>query len=545
MKIFEFFTGKKQPVEILDVAETTQLTETIQKVEIIHREEVSAVRYGVTYSQSFDGEKNFGEIGPIKKYLLDYYRLSLRSWQSYIESDISKTIIDRYCIWVIDKGLRLQSYPNVKVLQTEGIAIEAEMFNDVVESRFMIWAKSKDACMKGMKSFNSIAKDAFKNAKIGGDVLVVIRLVNSVPKVQLIDGAHICSPMGSQFNDGQNKIVDGVEIDEYGRHLRYHIKGKNGETKQIEAWSQSTGLRVAFLVYGSEYRLDNHRGVPVIATSLETLKKIERYKEAAVGSAEERQKIPYFFEHDLNSSGENPFAEQLATMLGEDDKSSIPFDAEGKALAKTVAASTNKQVFNMTPGSKVKSVESQQEMFFDEFYNSNANIVCASIGIPPNVAFSLYNDSFSASRAATKDWEHTITVDRDDFYTQFYAPIYAFWFHSQVLQGKIEAPGYLNAFYQSNFYVTESYLNARFTGPMFPHIDPLKEVKAEREKLGESGKHIPLTTAEAATEALMSGDYNSNVEQFSKELKKSEELDIKAADSISVNTTPPVGVVTD
>jgi len=536
MRIVDFFTGKKQAVEVVEQA--------VQKVEVIQREEISAVTYGLTFSQSFDGEKNFGEIGPVKKYLLDYYRLSLRSWQSYIESDLSKTIIDRYCVWIIDKGLRLQSYPNAKVLATEGIGIESEEFNDVVENRFTIWAKSKNACMKGMKSFNSIAKDAFKNAKIGGDVLVVLRLVDGVPRVQLIDGSHVCSPMGNQFNDG-NKVIDGVEIDEFGRHLRYHIRGKDGETKTIEAWSKSTGLRVAFLVYGSEYRLDNHRGVPVIATSLETLKKIERYKEAAVGSAEERQKIPYFFEHDLNSSGENPFVEQLAGMLGDDGKGSIPFDAEGKALAKTVAASTNKQVFNMPQGSKVKSVESKQEMFFNDFYSSNANIICASIGIPPNVAFSLYNDSFSASRAATKDWEHTITVERDDFYTQFYAPIYSFWFHSQVLQGKINAPGYLNAFYQSNFYVTESYLNARFTGPMFPHIDPLKEVKAEREKLGESGKHIPLTTAEMATEALMSGDYDSNVEQFSKEIKKAESLDIKATDPTSANTVPPEEVVTD
>jgi hypothetical protein len=74
-------------------------------IAVVKKEEISAVRYGGVWSSSFDGEKNFGEIGPIKRYILDYHALSLRSWQSYLESDISKTVIDRYCIWVIDKGL--------------------------------------------------------------------------------------------------------------------------------------------------------------------------------------------------------------------------------------------------------------------------------------------------------------------------------------------------------------------------------------------------------------------------------------------------------
>ncbi len=70
--------------------------------------------------------------------------------------------------------------------------------------------------------------------------------------------------------------------------------------------------------------------------------------------------------------------------------------------------------------------------------------------------------------------------------------------------------------------VTESYEKMRMTGPHFPHIDPLKEVKAEREKLGALGKNIPLTTAELATEALGGGDSDSNIEQFSDEVKTAE-----------------------
>jgi capsid protein len=143
-----------------------------------------------------------------------------------------------------------------------------------------------------------------------------------------------------------------------------------------------------------------------------------------------------------------------------------------------------------------------------------------------NVAMSHYTDSFSASRAATKDWEHTIHVERTIFWRRFYQPIWILFLHLEVLKNKIEAPGYMQAFQEGNTTVLNAYRKARFTGPLFPHIDPLKEVKAEREKLGTRGAHIPLTTVEAATEVLNGGDSDNNMSQFAEEYKTAETLGI-------------------
>ncbi|MCK4522210.1 MAG: phage portal protein, partial [Nanoarchaeota archaeon] len=286
----------------------------------------------------------------------------------------------------------------------------------------------------------------------------------------------------------------------------------------------------AFLVYGSKYRADNMRGLPVIATSLETMKKLERYKEAAVGSAEERAKIAYQIVHGTHSSGESPLASQMASAFDANGtsgaESDLPKDALGDQLANTVAATTNKATFNMPQDSELKALESKNELFFKEFYSTNSDIMCAAVGIPPNVAFSIYNDSFSASRTATKDWEHTMTVGRKEFGFQFYQPIYNFWLHIQILMSNIQAPGYLSAFAADNELIVDGYRRARYTGTMFPHIDPLKEVKAERAKLGDKAESIPLTTIEQATEALNAGDSVSNMNQFAKELEKSKDLGI-------------------
>jgi capsid protein len=497
--------------------------------------------YGTAHIKSFDGEKNYGEIGPIIDYRLSHKRLAARSWQAYLENDIAKTIFNRFNIWIIDKGLKIQCSPLKSVLKSEGIDLEkinfdTENFNNIAESRFSLWSKSKHSSYSGMKSLNGLAKEASKNSKIGGDVLVIQRFEDNKHTIELIDTAHLAdSLMDAKIADG-NFFKNGVEFDEKKKHIAYHVKVKGNKTMRVKAFND-LGLKTAFLVYGSEYRLDNMRGLPTISTSLETLKKVDRYKEASVGSAEERQKIPFFIEHDIDSTGESPLVSQVATMLDSNNGSdAIPTDSAGVALADHVAATTNKQTFNMTQGSTLKSLESKNELFFKEFYETNANIICAAVGIPPNVAFSIYNDSFSASRAATKDWEHSIQYERDAFKTQFYDPIFAFWLHIEILNNKISAPGYLVGFQKGNWMVTESYLNARFTGPMFPHIDPVKEVKAERAKLGSEADSIPLTTIEAATEALAGGDSMSNMEQFSEELRKAEDLDIiKEEEPIGVN----------
>ena len=214
---------------------------------------------------------------------------------------------------------------------------------------------------------------------------------------------------------------------------------------------------------------------------------------------------------------------QMAASLGNDTNQTVEaVDEQGNILANTVATTTNKTAINMPIGSKIKSIESNQELHFKEFYEKNSDIICGALGIPPNVAWSIYNDSFSASRAATKDWEHTMDVERNKFQVEFYEPIFNFWLFTEVEKGKIEAPGFMDAYKNKNYTVIEAYQTVRFTGPMFPHIDPLKEAKAEREKLGPQFRNVPLTTLERSTEILNGGDSASNLDQTSLELSQAE-----------------------
>lgn len=504
--------------------------------------------YANIMTLSYSGEKNLGEMGPAIDYRLDYGMLRLRSWQSQLESDVCKTVIKRFVTWVVGDGLKLQSEPQTDVLETEGITIDKQDFSKIVEARFGLFKKSKSSDYSEMNHIDLIASTAFKNAIIGGDVLVIQRFNGKNITVQLIDGCHVQSPyigdsyFGTATSNG-NTILNGTEIDSKGKHIAYYIRtyapnGTFNKYERIEARSKENGLQMAFLIYGSKHRLDNLRGLPLLAACLETAKKMERYKEAVLGLAEEVAKTVYQVTHQAYSDGSNPLQDRLAVASGfELDKPELSSDVLGQKIAATVAATTNKQAVNMPVGAELKAVKNDTPIMFKDFYQVNTDLLCATVGIPPNVAMSKYDDSFSASRAAIKDWEHTLIVERRNFAFEFYEPIYQFWLDVQILQNKIQAPGYLVARNSNDVMILDAYRKTRWVGSQVPHIDPLKEVKAEREKLGEAAKFIPLTTVESATEVLNGGESDSNMEQFALELGKCRELGIEVEETKDVENS--------
>jgi len=485
-----------------------------------------------TWSFSFDGEKNLGEMGQARNYLMNYPMLRVRSWQAYVESEIAQIVLNKQTTWVIGEGLKLRAEPATVVLEQEGVSgFNREPFNDEIEARFGLYSESKRADWNGRKNLNQLAAMAHKSAIIGGDVLVILRVVKGQVKIQLIDGQNISTP----FNKLSENIKDGVECDENGRVVAYHVKTGNLDWKRITAVDKKSGMTMAYMVYGSELRIGSYRGMPLIGTVLETLKKLERYKEATVGAAEEVAKVAYQAVHTPASSGENPLQKSFAKAFSSDGSGydDIPLTDNGKYLNDVVAATNNKSFINNPIGAEIKTLKNDNPLYFKDFYSVNIDLVCAAIGLPPEVAMSAYNSNFSASHAARGDWSHALNVTRNDFSSQFYQPIYNLYLHLAILTNKIQAPQYLTAMAKGNYDIVESYQKARWIGVSMPHIDPFKVVKAEREKLGEKGKDIPLTTVEAATEEVGGGDSDSNLEQFSEELGTAKSLGLISNEAAS------------
>lgn len=468
----------------------------------------------------FDGEKNVGMVGPLRNVKVNNERMSVRAENLYLKNDIVKTIINRYTKWIISTGLDLEINPSRDVLKIFGINWSREQIesnNQNIEMLFRTWSSSTMSDYRGRRCFYDLQKIAFKTVILTGDILVILRIDPKTKslKVELIKTDRLMNPISGNTKDleGWN---GGIKQNDKGEVTHFCIKAKNKDGYLVIAAKNKLGLTQAYLFSMDNFRSEDVRGLSFLSASMDSVASADRYKDATVTGAEERAKIAFSIEHDLDGSGANPL-DRLGKMKGSSPEKPMPEDVNGAKLTGTVAATLQKSVVNMTPGSKLVMHDLKTDKDFPEFIDKIFEITAAVIGIPVNVAMMIYNDSFSASRAAINDWMHSMKVDRMTTTRLFFQPIVEYWLYAECLNGNIVMPQYLKAVVDGNEYVKSAIVTCEFVGEMFPHIDPVKEAKAEREKLGPAFANTPLTTVERSIRQLGNSDSDSVINQAKSE----------------------------
>lgn len=469
----------------------------------------------------WDGEKTTGELGAPLSYLPDYNALSFRSWQAFTESDLAQILVKATVNWVIGAGLKLQSEPNESIISSEGFKFDKNLFVKQVEERFRMYAKTNDSSYNQMNNYNKIQRLAYFNAIVGGDVLCVMRIAeNNLPTMQLIDGVFVQNPGQEeirQSDDAGHKIVHGVELDEKGKHVAFYVAKKGGGYEKIKAFGETAG-EMAFLLYGTDYRIDSVRGMPLLSAVLEKMKKLDRYNEAVVAGAEERAKVPWYFQHDANSTGENPDMSKLTNMFNDPTQAenSDPVNVVDMTRQMTAIRRTyEKEVYNLPVGASLKKLDSGMETDQEAFTTGNFIYICAALETPYEVALMKYVNSFSSSRMASQSYLQILQIKRTLFNDAFNNKFFNLFLDVQILDGKIKADGYFSARNKKDVILLQAYKNARFTGPGVPQADPSKEVTAVTSQIEAN-----LLTREEGIERLGNkSDFITTIDKLSEENK--------------------------
>ena len=459
----------------------------------------------------WDGEKTPGELGSVYDTMPDHLKLRLRAYDMHLKTDIVRIITGKFFKWVVGSGLKLQSEVNQTVLGMYGISEDYPKFQKETEALFNLYAGSKYSDYNKKDWLHKKANDGFKTAFLGGDALCVIRFNQYGPNIQVIDGQQLCNPLDA--GDGVT-VRDGIEMNAKGEHIAFWVKvdGKL-EPKRIKAKGKN-GTLMAWMIYGEKARIDHHRGIPVISSILEKVAKLDRFVEASVSKAEQVANVVYSFEHNVDGTGE---AINFSSKVNTGKTKETSFEKSGRT-ANQMRQSTSNQVFNLPPGATLKSLSSQSETTFNEFFRAVFVTLCAAVDIPEEVALQKYEQNYSSSRAAINGWEHIIEIYRQEFAKKFYEPFYRAWLEWNILSGNIKSKGFITAINDNNYMALEAYFSARFTGKKMPHIDPAKEAKAIRILLGDES--TPLISYEQATEDMGKGSWEENYNKFIEEDKK-------------------------
>jgi lambda family phage portal protein len=466
---------------------------------------------------SFNGEKNFKSLGIPIAYDVDYYGMANRAWNLYLTTDITKIIIDRLTQFTIGDGLKLQYEPDKFLLRKKhNIEIDHELIK-IVESLWSSYSNSKHISNNGQSDIHSIATQVTINTLLCGDCLIIKRIKNGIVKLQVIDGRNVTG--GTP--EGNNIIIDGVEINKGGEHIAYHILADSRNVR-IRA-KDNKGNPQAWLVYANNAKISQVRGVSSICSIIQKLDQLSSYAENEVIASEVNSKLATVIEHTEQSDGINPLVgRSLLRGLNTNRNNNGADNEMDNSTREAILKLTNGLLINLPTGKSMKSFDTKRpNINFQMFLDTNAKYIFASQSIPYEVATMLFSNNFSASRGALKMFELTLKVMRKNIVVDgVYKPTFKTFFLLENLKNNLS----INNF--DKLRQSEIDLNAlnkcRFIAPPIPHVDPLKEVNSVVEKINNN-----LTTREEGMEELgNSTDFDNTMERINEEKKLMEKLGI-------------------
>jgi lambda family phage portal protein len=428
----------------------------------------------------FDGGKFDGGFGATQIQQIDYWTLRARSAQLFNENLYARGIVRRLVTNEINTGLTPEACPDEAI-----IGVVEESLNDWtenVENRFNLWGKSAHVCdFKKKSTFGAIQREARLEAYVNGDVLVIIRQSpqTKLPMVQLVSGSKVRTPLGGSGNIRKgNKIIHGVELDSMGRVVAHWITQDDGESKRIPARGEKSGRKISWLIYGTDKRMDDIRGQPLLAIVMQSLKEIDRYRDSTQRKAVINSIMAMFIKKGDDKMGTLP----------------VTGGAKRRDSASTTEADGTKRNFNIAhqiPGVVMEELQTGEEpvllggggtdVNFGTFEEAIIQAVAWTLEIPPEVLRLSFSNNYSASQAAINEFKIAINRTWGDFGETFCSPIYIEFLLSEVLLQKINAPGLLQAWRNPNEYaVFGAWSAADWYGSIKPSTDMLKQAKGSK-----------------------------------------------------------------
>lgn len=432
--------------------------------------------------------------------------------------------LDTIATKVVGQGLKLQARPDRKYLKLsddEAQQIEAELER--------LWAHFEDrADYRRVDHLADLEYQALHLFLEHGDVFVVLTgdkgaddLFNL--KVQLVEGGRVCNPDNVADTD---KIAGGVEF-ENGKPVAYHVASRHpldySRTASKVTWTRvpafgtKTGRRNVLHIMEAT-RANQTRGVPILATCLELFKQLGDWSSAEITAAV------------MNSC--------FAIVSHTEGGGAIPETNEDAASDSTSAGGLGRVDFTFESGLLLDGLGPNEEVKgfaatrpnpdFDPFFISMCRQIAVRLGLSASIMIRHFTASYSASRGEMLQVWEIVMRRRAMWARKFRQPLYAEMAAEGVERGIIALRGW------SNPLMRAAWLKGRWIGPSQGQLNPKDEVEAAALKVQHN-----FSTEEEQTAEITGGDYDSNIEQRAREVKRNREAGIVEAPPAAAAPSEP------
>lgn len=394
---------------------------------------------------------------------------------------------------------------------------QAHEWEKIAKREFAFWADGKMCDSAQRKNFYQLQSLAFRSFLVSGDVIALLPMFESpgtpyTLHIQLLEADRLATPdsngesTSKETDSGNGRIIDGVEIDEIGRVVRYHIasrhplsESQNGsvEYTPIDAYGADTGMPNVLHVYVPE-RPEQYRGVPMVAPIIEKCKQLDRYLNSELTA----NVVASMFTLFITSEPETNYAgSSIGDAVDEGEQAS---GAGTNALHMKAGA-----VVELDPGQKPEAVNPMRpNSAFASFVDAMCTQLGASIEMPKEVLLKAFTKSYSASRGALTEYWRKVPVARRNFVSDFCQPIYEAFLAEAVSIGRIEAPGFFD-----DPVIRRAWCKCEWIGSTMQQLDPLKEVNAAEKRIS-----LNISTQEREAAEFNGSDWSENVTQRQREM---------------------------
>ena len=401
---------------------------------------------------------------------------------------------------VVGTGLRLSCMPDYRALGRDDQW--GEQWGRQVESQWRTWADSVYCDVAHKLTLVGMTQLVFRSLLQNGEALALPLWMERPHTpwktcIQLVDVDRLSNP-GNMTPT--LCLRGGVEMNEYGRPLAYHIRkmttwpamffpaigGIAGEWECVPAETE-WGRRRVLHVYQSD-RVDQTRGKPILAPVIEQFRMLDAYQRSELQSAIVNALVAGVIETPLDP------ATLMETMGGDPNKylemkNEYRVQLEGGTF------------IPLYPGDKMTPFNPErpapQFAAFSEFVLRQ---IGTSLGMPyEHLMKDFSKTSYSSARASLLEAWRSYNARRVWLATYWMQPIYELWMEEAVNAGMIEAPD----FYE----LMPFYTRAKWIGPPRGYIDATKEAEAIQLRLSTGVSTLEIECAEQGL------DYNDVIDQ--------------------------------
>lgn len=417
-------------------------------------------------------------------------RIRARARDLERNSDIEEAIISTFERNVVGSGFQLQA------------KTDDEEFNKNAQELFTKWQKAKNCDISERFSFFEMQNLSIRRTKVDGGLLFIKNYESNgilpfclqMREVDEIDESIFSYT--NKTNDG-NRIINGIEVDKYNRHVAYYIKQMspdgliNYESKRIDAKN---------VIYLNRLKRPSQvREISELATTATRIRDINEFAESV--SVKERilACLTVFIKKNNPGNGHGrQVPENIITNQENENQRKL-----GSGVITELAPGEDAQVIN--PNGQASNAK--------EFVMFQQRLAGAGQGLSYESTSRDYSQTnySSARQGLLEDWK-TYEFWQLIMIQKFLDEVYEEFIVSAVLSGKIQIK--FNEFFNNK----EKYLKHEWIASGWSWIDPLKEAKANE---------IALATGQATLEEILAGqgkDWKAVLAQRAKELEEMKKL---------------------